>query len=455
MSTNKESVNIVLIGHVDAGKSTIAGHLLLLTGNVDDRTIARNAKDAKENNKESWGVGAIMDTDQEERLRSKTVEIGRAHFATTKKRYTILDAPGHKNYIPNMIGGVTQADVGILVISARKGEFESGFIRGGQTREHTMLAKALGITKLIILVNKMDTTRSQTDVTDTTRSQTDVIEWNAERFNYIKTKFDAYLKKLKYTDVIYCPCSGVTGANLTTPTKIPWYDGLSLLDTLDSLDPIPRQSDAALRIPIISHFKDGGLFILGKVESGSVRVGDELLMMPSRKPVSIIGIEIDDHKRTSAACGENVLLKVKGVTEDEIRGVLCQFRLLCNLNNTTPLLKHGLHSSPNCSAATKFDAQILVADREVLIAPGYECVLHLNVTTIDCIIIGIKCIIDKKGRELPGRPRFLRSNTMAIVRVAVKQPIAIDTFGDYPAMGRFILRNESETVAIGKVIQLR
>ena len=152
----REHLNLVFIGHVDAGKSTIGGQILFLSGMVDDRVIQKYEREAKEKNRDSWYMAYIMDTSEEERAKGKTVEVGRAHFETEKKRYTVLDAPGHKNYVPNMIAGTAQADVGVLVISARKGEFETGFDKGGQTREHAQLAKTLGVTKLVVVVNKMD-----------------------------------------------------------------------------------------------------------------------------------------------------------------------------------------------------------------------------------------------------------------------------------------------------------
>ncbi|CDQ97061.1 unnamed protein product [Oncorhynchus mykiss] len=152
----KEHVNVVFIGHVDAGKSTIGGQIMYLTGMVEKRTLEKYEREAKEKNRETWYLSWALDTNQEERDKGKTVEVGRAYFETEKKHFTILDAPGHKSFVPNMIGGASQADLAVLVISARKGEFETGFEKGGQTREHAMLAKTAGVKHLIVLVNKMD-----------------------------------------------------------------------------------------------------------------------------------------------------------------------------------------------------------------------------------------------------------------------------------------------------------
>lgn len=188
----REHINLVFIGHVgksvllcfslsDAGKSTLCGQILLSTGMVDARTIEKLQAEAKDQNRTSWFLAYMMDVNQEERQKGITVEVGRAHFCTPNKRFTILDAPGHKNYVPNMITGVAQADVGVLVISARKGEFEAGFDRSGQTREHALLAKTLGVRKLVIVVNKMDEP---------------TVEWSKERFDTIQTKLGTYLKSV-------------------------------------------------------------------------------------------------------------------------------------------------------------------------------------------------------------------------------------------------------------------
>jgi len=189
---SRQHLNVVFIGHVDAGKSTIGGQILYLSNMVDERTIQKYEREAKEKNRESWYMAYIMDTNEEERAKGKTVEVGRAHFETDKTRFTILDAPGHKNYVPNMISGASQADVGVLVISARKGEFETGFERGGQTREHAQLAKTLGVSKLLVVVNKMDDPS---------------VEWGKDRFDEIEKKIVPFFEVMRLQHKERCAVS--------------------------------------------------------------------------------------------------------------------------------------------------------------------------------------------------------------------------------------------------------
>ena len=239
--------NVVCIGHVDAGKSTISGNTLVLTGQVDLRTVQRYEKEAKELHRESWYLAFIMDTNPEERARGKTVDVGRAEFETAARRFTLLDAPGHATYVPAMINGASQADIGVLVISARRGEFEAGFERDGQTREHALLAKTLGIKKLVIAVNKMD------DPTAVTDEGT----WNQERYDCIVGKLKPFLRKscgyaiLK--DCYFLPLSGLHGINLlrrVTKDVCNWYDGPSLLELLDTIPLDTPQPDGPLRVPV-------------------------------------------------------------------------------------------------------------------------------------------------------------------------------------------------------------
>uniref|UniRef100_A0A3B3TXW3 G1 to S phase transition 1 n=1 Tax=Poecilia latipinna TaxID=48699 RepID=A0A3B3TXW3_9TELE len=267
----KEHINVVFIGHVDAGKSTIGGQIMYLTGMVDKRTLEKYEREAKEKNRETWYLSWALDTNQEERDKGKTVEVGRAYFETDKKHFTILDAPGHKSFVPNMIGGASQADLAVLVISARKGEFETGFEKGGQTREHAMLAKTAGVKHLIVLVNKMD---------DPT------VNWSLERYEECKEKLVPFLKKVGFNpkkDIHFMPCSGLTGANLKEATDMcPWYTGLPFIPHLDSLPNFNRSSDGPVRLPIVDKYKDMGTVVLGKLESGSISKAQQLVMMPNR-----------------------------------------------------------------------------------------------------------------------------------------------------------------------------
>ena len=255
-SDPREHINLVFIGHVDAGKSTLSGSILYIMGKVDKRTIERFEREAKERNRESWFLAFIMDTSEEERAKGKTVEVGRAHFETEKNRYTILDAPGHKNYVPNMISGAAQADIAVLVISARKGEFETGFEKGGQTREHALLAKTLGVDYLVVVVNKMD---------DPT------VEWDVNRYEECVGKIKPYLKQCGYVikkEVKFIPISGLAGDNVrdeVKPEKCAWWKAkymagehntttATLLGTLDSLIIGGRNPDGPLRIPCLDRY---------------------------------------------------------------------------------------------------------------------------------------------------------------------------------------------------------
>ena len=314
---SREPLNIVFIGHVDAGKSTICGSILYFSGQVDQTEIRKFKADAKEKNRESWFLAYIMDINENERNKGITVEVGKAFFQTHSKRFTILDAPGHKNYVPDMIQGAAQADIAALVVSSKVGEFESGFDRGGQTKEHSMLVKALGVKTMVVIVNKMDDDN-----------------WSQDRFNLIKSHLDIFLRDSCGFDVmnnvVYVPISGLDGTNVKerVDEKVcTWYKGLSLFDTLDSLKSPLRDSQAALRIPILDKYRDQGIFICGKVESGTIQTNQQLVLMPFRKHFEVTHIfNTQDNRVQYAKPGENVKLKIKGLEEEDIqRGmVICQ-----------------------------------------------------------------------------------------------------------------------------------
>ena len=273
----KEHVNIIFIGHVDAGKSTLGGSILYATGMVDERTMDKYKREAKEAGRETWYLSWALDLTKEERSKGKTVEVGRGFFETEKRRYSILDAPGHKTFVPNMIGGASQADVGILVISARKGEYETGFEKGGQTREHAILAKTQGVNKLVLVINKMD-------------DQT--VEWSEARYKECSTKLMAFLRGVGYSkdDVMIMPISAQTtvGIKDRVPKKLaPWYDGPSLLEYLDNLKSLERKVNAPFMMPVSGKYKDMGTMIEGKIEAGVVKKENKYILMPNRDEISI------------------------------------------------------------------------------------------------------------------------------------------------------------------------
>ncbi|KAI1320946.1 translation termination factor GTPase eRF3 [Mortierella claussenii] len=426
----KEHVNVIFIGHVDAGKSTMGGRILEATGMIDKRTLEKYEKDAKEAGRESWYLSWALDTNAEERAKGKTVECGRAYFETDSRRYTILDAPGHKTYVPSMIGGAAQADCAVLVISARKGEFETGFENGGQTREHAQLAKSGGVNKLIVVINKMD---------DPT------VGWAKERYDECVSKLSPFLKANGYnmkTDVMFMPVSGFTGANIKKsldPQECDWYKGPSLLDYLDSLKLADRNLGAPLRMPISEKYKDMGTIVVGKIEAGSIRKGAHLLMMPNSAKVEVQAIfnELEEEIPV-AAVGDNIRLRLRGIEEEDI---MIGF-VLCSPKNP-------VHS------VSKFEATLGILDHKNIICAGYTAVLHIHNAIEEITLSAMVHLIDKKtGRKSKRPPQFLKKGQQGIVVIETAGPLCVETFADSPRMGRFTLRDEGKTIAIGKVTKL-
>ncbi|MGK3735298.1 MAG: peptide chain release factor subunit 3 [Bacillariaceae sp.] len=435
----REHLNLVFIGHVDAGKSTLSGSILYILDYVDKRTIERYEKEAKERNRESWFLAFIMDTNEEERAKGKTVEVGKAHFETEAKRYTILDAPGHKNYVPNMIMGASQADVGVLVISARKGEFETGFDRGGQTREHAMLAKTLGVSYLVVVVNKMD---------DPT------VNWSKDRFDECVKKLRPFLKGCGYTiktEVKFIPVSGLVGSNVkdeVDSSVCPWWKNSwesgenntsapTLLSLFDSLEISGRDATAPLRIPILDRYTDRGTIAMGKVESGVIRPGMKVTLMPTRAEYKVDAVWANEDPVSAARPGENVLIKLAGAgTEDVRKGfVMC--------------------TSPACRSVDKIICQIFVVEMPEntrIMTAGFQAMFHAHCCEEECTILKI-FETTNKGKTLKGA-RFAGVNMTAVCMIELAQTVPVETYDDYPFLGRFTLRSEGKTIAIGKIQKL-
>ncbi|KAJ1971074.1 translation termination factor GTPase eRF3 [Dimargaris xerosporica] len=425
----KEHFNIVFIGHVDAGKSTMGGNILFLTGMVDKRTMEKYEREAKEVGRESWYLSWALDLSSEERAKGKTVECGRAYFETIKRRYTILDAPGHKNYVPSMIGGAAQADIGVLVISARRGEFETGFERGGQTREHAVLAKTSGVKKLVVVINKMD---------DPT------VDWAKERYDECVQKLTPFLKGAGYnpkTDLTFLPVSGFTGANLKDPidpSVCNWYSGPTLLDLLDSMQAVDRKLNGPLRLPITEKYKELGTVIIGKLETGHVKKGQSIVVMPNNKTGDVSAIHAEEEEIKVAICGDNVHIRLRGIEEDEVSvgSVLCD-------------TKYPVH------CVTAFEAHLVILESKSIICAGYNAVLHIHAAVEEVTLGALLQLVDKKtGRKSKRPPPYLKKNQHAIVRLETQKPIVVEPFSVSPQLGRFTLRDEGKTVAIGKITKV-
>ncbi|CAG8802922.1 7991_t:CDS:10, partial [Cetraspora pellucida] len=408
----KEHLNLVFIGHVDAGKSTMGGNILYLTGMVDQRTMEKYEKEAKEQNRESWYLSWALDTSKEERAKGKTVECGRAYFETERRRYTILDAPGHKNYVPSMIGGAAQADVGIMVISARKGEFETGFERGGQTREHAVLAKTSGVNKLVVVINKMD---------DHT------VNWSKERYDECVTKLTPFLKSSGYNPTTV---SAYTGANLkdhVSKEVCNWYSGPSLLEYLDNMKALDRNLNAPLMMPITEKYKDMGTIVVGKVESGTVKKGQSVMIMPNKRTVEVSAVYNEVEEEVSVGtCGDNIRLRVRGIEEEEISTGF----VVCSTKRPV-------------KTTTVFEAQLAILEHKNIICAGYSAVLHIHSCLEEISIAGLLHLIDKKtGKKSKRPPQYVKKGQKVIARLETQGPICVEVFEEHPQLGRFTLRDE-------------
>ena len=426
----KEHVNIIFIGHVDAGKSTLGGQVLIQTGMVDERTLEKYRKDAKDAGRETWYISWVLDLNKEERAKGKTVEVGRGFFETEKRRYTILDAPGHKTYVPNMLSGASQADVAILVISARKGEFEIGFEKGGQTQEHAMLIKTTGAKELIVAVNKMD------DIT---------VEWSKERYDEIVNKLKPFLKKRFGLDSTFLPISGQTGIGVKE--KIPkevatFYKGPSLLELLDGMDKIQRNYNAPFMMPIGAKYRDLGTMIEGRIEAGVIQKTSNFIMMPNREEIGISALYGETEEEIPhATCGDQVRLRLRGIEEEDIMPgyVLCSPKRLV----------HTVH---------EFEAQITIVELKSILSAGFNCVLHVHAATEEVTFDALLHKLEPKtGRKSKKPPPFAAKGQNIIARLKVTSgsgKVCVERFEDYPQLGRFTLRDQGQTIAVGKITKL-
>ncbi|MEM3577292.1 MAG: translation elongation factor EF-1 subunit alpha [Candidatus Bathyarchaeia archaeon] len=424
----KPHLNLVIMGHVDHGKSTTTGHLLYLAGVVDERTVKQYEEEARKLGKETFKFAWVLDNLKEERERGLTIDLRFLKFETKRYYFTVIDAPGHRDFVKNMITGASQADGAILFVSAKRGEFEAGIGPGGQTREHAFLAFTLGVRQLVVAVNKMDDAS---------------VNWSEERYNEIKNEVSRMLRMVGYKveKIPFVPTSGWTGDNLVKPSeKMPWYKGPTLIDALDTFEIPPKPLDKPLRIPVqdVYSITGVGTVPVGRVETGVLKEGDVVIFMPANKQGEVKSIEMHHQRIPRAEPGDNIGFNVRGIAKTDIRrGDVCG-----HVNNPPTVAK-------------EFIGQIIVIYHPTAIAAGYTPVLHYHTGQIACRFTELIRKIDpRSGQVVEEKPSFLKTGDAALVRMEPLHPIAVETYQDFPELGRFAVRDMGTTIAAGVVKEI-
>ncbi|XP_014782958.1 elongation factor 1-alpha [Octopus bimaculoides] len=436
MPKEKTHINIVVIGHVDSGKSTTTGHLIYKCGGIDRRVIEKFEKEAQEMGKGSFKYAWVLDKLKAERERGITIDIALWKFETEKYCITIIDAPGHRDFIKNMITGTSQADCAVLVVAAGKGEFETGISKNGQTREHALLAYTLGVKQLIVAVNKMDTH-----------------EYDKGRFDEIVKEVSSYIRKIGYNPkaVAFVPVSGWHGDNMMEQSpNMPWYSGWSidrkegtcsgktLFNALDSIVPPQRPTERPLRLPLQDVYKIGGIGTVpvGRVETGILKPGIVVTFAPANVSTEVKSVEMHHESLVEALPGDNVGFNVKNVSVKDLRRGFVAGDSKCDPPKETK----------------SFEAQVIVINHPGQIGAGYSPVLDCHTAHIACKFTELKEKIDRRsGKKLEDAPKSIKSGDAAIVVLTPTKPMCVETFNEFPPLGRFAVRDMRQTVAVGVI----
>lgn len=438
MGKEKIHINIVVIGHVDSGKSTTTGHLIYKCGGIDKRTIEKFEKEAQEMGKGSFKYAWVLDKLKAERERGITIDIALWKFETEKYYITVIDAPGHRDFIKNMITGTSQADCAVLIVAAGTGEFEAGISKNGQTREHALLAYTLGVKQLIVGVNKMDSTEPN---------------YSEARFKEIEKEVSAYVKKVGYNPktVAFVPISGWHGDNMLEPSeKMGWFKGWSierkegnstgktLFQALDSILPPERPIKKPLRLPLQDVYKIGGIGTVpvGRVETGVLKPGTVVTFAPVAITTEVKSVEMHHEALTEALPGDNVGFNVKNISVKDIkRGMVA-----------------GESKNDPPKGAKNFKAQVIVLNHPGEIHAGYAPVLDCHTAHIACKFNELLEKIDRRsGKKLEDNPKMVKSGDAAIIQLVPSKPMCVESFSDYPPLGRFAVRDMKQTVAVGVI----
>jgi len=430
MGKEKGHINIVVIGHVDSGKSTTTGHLIYKCGGIDKRTIEKFEKEAHEMGKGSFKYAWVLDKLKAERERGITIDIALWKFETNKFHVTIIDAPGHRDFIKNMITGTSQADCAILIIASGVGEFEAGISKEGQTREHALLAYTLGVKKMIIGINKMDTHK-----------------YSQDRFNEITAEVAKFIKKVGFNPktVAMVPISGFHGDNMIdASTNMSWYKGWktdkatgkTLIEAIDGIEPPSRPTEKPLRLPLQDVYKIGGVGTVpvGRVETGVLKPGMIVSFAPAMVQTECKSVEMHHEQLTQAVPGDNVGFNVRNVSVKDIR----RGNVASDAANDP------------AKEAKVFTAQVIIMNHPGQISNGYSPVVDCHTAHVACRFDKINEKIDRRtGKKLEDNPKFVKSGDAAMVDMIPSKPMCVETFNEYAPLGRFAVRDMRQTVAVG------
>ncbi|KAJ2450907.1 hypothetical protein EV183_003966 [Coemansia sp. RSA 2336] len=436
----RQGLNLVVVGHVDAGKSTLMGHLLYALGQVSERTVKKFEREAEKIGKGSFAYAWVLDETDEERARGVTMDVATSTFETAHRQFTLLDAPGHRDFVPNMISGASRADVALLVVDASTGEFESGFDGDGQTREHTQLVRALGVRQVVVAVNKLDT-----------------VGWSEDRYTEIVHRLQGFMQGCGFSsnDVRFVPVSGLDGVNLaqrvdsTVPELAAWYcDGSTarpcLVELLDTFALPERAVEGPLRLAATDVFRGGSagsagsVSISGRIAQGTVQLGEAVVVVPGGISGTVRAIDVNFEPRDWAVAGDEAIVQVQGLDMLQVPtgAVLCA-------------------PEQPIAAVTRFEAQIAVFEPKVPITNGFPVLVHVQSISVPGTVQRIIETFDPRtGESKRKRPRHIRSGATARVEIATESKLCLELFKDAKDLGRIMLRRGGETVAAGIVTAL-
>ena len=421
MADAKPHLNLAFIGHVDHGKSTTVGRLMFETGAVDAHVIDEYRKEAASKGKATFEFAWVMDSLKEERERGVTIDIAHHRFDTAKFYFTVVDCPGHRDFVKNMITGASQADAAVLIVAVPDGVM-------AQTKEHVFLSRTLGVSQLVVAMNKIDATTPPFD---------------EKRFNQVKEEVGKLLKMVgfKLEDIPFVPISGLMGDNLAKPSaNLPWYKGPTLLDALNGLKVPEKPTKLPLRVPVQDVYTISGVGTVpvGRVETGVMRKNDKIIFEPAGVPGEVKSIEMHHEEVLEAYPGDNIGWNVRGVSKKDIRrGDVC-----------------GSAEKPP-TVAKEFKAQIVVLQHPSAISAGYTPVFHCHTAQIACTLTAILAKLDpKSGAVKEENPAFIKAGDAAIIMVTPSKPMVIEPVKEIPQLGRFAIRDMGTTVAAGMCISV-